>query len=178
MKKMTLTNAIVGVLVGIGIILLACLVPLSELLHWILIIFGAITIVINAVNLFNKYENPTANIIASVVGIILGICMIVFPGTVMNIIIAVYLIILPLLKIYYYKLPMVQDDIIKIVVGILFLVFLPISVNIADEVMKIILIVIGALVILAAISDIVYICKFDKKSHNDKHVDYDFSDKK
>ena len=100
MKKMTLTNAIVGVLVGIGIILLACLVPLSELLHWILIIFGAITIVINAVNLFNRYENPTANIIASVVGIILGICMIVFPGTVMNIIIAVYLIILPLLKIY------------------------------------------------------------------------------
>lgn len=96
----------------------------------------------------------------------------------MNIIIAVYLIILPLLKIYYYKLPMVQDDIIKIVVGILFLVFLPISVNIAYEVMKIILIVIGALVILAAISDIVYICKFDKKSHNDKHVDYDFSDKK
>ena len=57
MKKMTLTNAIVGVLVGIGIILLACLVPLSELLHWILIIFGAITVVINAVNLFNKYDN-------------------------------------------------------------------------------------------------------------------------
>ena len=84
MKKMTLTNAIVGVLVGIGIILLACLVPLSELLHWILIIFGAITIVINAVNLFNKYENPTANIIASVVGIVLGACMIVFPGTVMK----------------------------------------------------------------------------------------------
>ena len=56
MKKMTLTNAIVGVLVGIGIILLACLVPLSELLNWILIIFGAITVVINTVNLFNKYD--------------------------------------------------------------------------------------------------------------------------
>lgn len=178
MKKMTLTNAIVGVLVGIGIILLACIVPLSELLHWILVIFGAITVVINAVNLFNKYDKPTANIIASVVGIILGVCMIVFPGTIMNIVIAFYLIVLPLLKIYYYKLPLAQDDIIKIVVGILFLVFLPISVNIANEVMKIILIVIGVFVILAAISDIVYICKFDKKSHNDKHIDYDFSDKK
>ena len=178
MKKMTLANAIVGVLVGIGIILLACLVSLTDLLRAVFIIFGAITVVINVVNLFNKYENPTANIIASVVGIILGICMIVFPGTVMNIIIAFYLIIIPLLKIYYYKLPLAQDDIVKIVVGILFLVFLPIAGNIANEVMKVILIVVGAFVILAAISDIVYICKFDKKPHNDKHVDYDFSDKK
>lgn len=177
-KKKALTNAIIGILVGIGVILLACLVKITDLIKAIFIVIGVITVVINVANLFNKYENPTANIIASVIGIVLGGCMIAFPGTVMNIIVAIYLIIIPLLKIYYYKLPLAQDDIVKIVVGILFLVFLPISASIAAEVIKIILIVIGIFVILAAISDIVYICKFDKKSHDDKHVDYDFSDKK
>lgn len=170
-----IVSLIIGVLLGALLILLAGILDVSFLIKWTLIIIGIITIIGNVPSLVNGILNVNRasgiiDLIFAIVGIILGVMMIFMQGTVMTVILAVYLIAFPIVRIILSGKDGWRDQIkkewIKILIGALSLAFLPAIIAAADAVVSTIIlvsgcVVIGLSVIFFAISLVSYIkaCK-------------------
>ena len=159
-KKNVLANIIVsliiGVLLGVLLVVLAGILDVSFLIKWSLIIVGIITIISNIPSLINGILNITKasgiiDLIFSVLGIVLGCMMIFMQGTVITVIVSVYLIAFPIVRIVLaggngWK-DQIKKEWIKILIGVLLLAFLPALLAAADTVVSTVILVAGWVVI-------------------------------
>ncbi|MBQ8408978.1 MAG: hypothetical protein IJY39_08955 [Clostridia bacterium] len=170
-------SLIIGVILGTLLVVLAGILDFTDLLKWGLIIIGIITIISNIPSLVNGILNITKasgiiDLIFSILGIVLGCMMIFMQGTVVTVIVAVYLIAFPIVRIILAGKNGWKDQIkkewVKILIGVLLLAFLPALMNAANDAFEIILlvagwVVIGLSVLLFVLSLISYI-KASKKA--------------
>ncbi len=163
LKKNALANIIIsliiGVLLGAILIVLSNVLSFSDLLYWGLIIVGIITIISNIPELVRGIMNikhPTGIIdtIFAAIGIALGCMMIFNQGTIVTVVVAVYLIIFPIIRIVISRRnwkDQLAKEWIKILIGALLLAFLPALTNAANDVFSIVLMIAGVLVIIASV---------------------------
>lgn len=164
-------SLIIGVILGTLLVVLAGVLDFTDLLKWGLIIVGIITIISNIPSLVNGILNinkPAGiiDLIFAILGIVLGCLMIFMQGTVVTVIVAVYLIAFPIVRIVLAGKDGWKDQIkkewVKILIGVLLLAFLPALMNAANDAFSIILlvagwVVIGLSVLLFALSLVSYI---------------------
>lgn len=181
LKKKTLASMIIsliiGVLLGALIIVLAGIVDVSFIMKWTLIIVGIIIIISNVPSLVTgimsiKTVGGIVNVILSVLGIVLGAMMIFMQNEVITTILAVYLIAFPIVSIVLSKdwKNAIKSEWLKILIGVLLIVFLPAIIGAAEAIVKVILLVagwatVGISVLLFLISLVVWI-KAAKKAEN------------
>jgi hypothetical protein len=149
-------SLIIGVILGTLLVVLAGVLDFTDLLKWGLIIVGIITIIGNIPSLVNGILNinkPAGiiDLIFAILGIVLGCLMIFVQGTVITVIVAVYLIAFPIVRIVLAGKTGWKDQIkkewVKILIGALLLAFLPALMNAANDAFSIILLVAGWVVI-------------------------------
>ena len=149
-------SLVIGVILGTLLVVLSGVLEFSDLLKWGLIIVGVITIISNIPSLVNGILNITKpagviDLIFSILGIALGCMMIFMQGTVVTVIVAVYLIEFPVVRIAIAGGAGWKDQIkkewVKILIGALLLAFLPALTHAANDAFAIILLVAGWVVI-------------------------------
>ena len=161
-KKQLLTKIIVSsvssVLLGLLLILLPTLLPVSKLISICFIVFGVITIINYIPSLITGLRNITTpdgigDLIGAIFGITIGAIMIFYQGILLTVLAAVFLIALPLLRVLFSRNHMaaLRSEILRIILGIVLIAFLPALVGAMDLIVKIILTVIGSIIILAAL---------------------------
>lgn len=180
-KKNILTNIIIsliiGVVLGTLLVVFSGILNVSLLIKWGLIIVGIITIISNIPSLVNGVMNITKtagiiDLVFSILGIILGCMMIFNQGKVISIIVSVYLIAFPIVRVILAQSnwkDQIKKEWIKILIGVLILVFLPGLLAAADSVVSLIIliagwVVIGLSVLLFVLSLVSYISASKKIS--------------
>jgi len=176
-------SLIIGVLLGTVLVVLSSVLSFSDLLFWGLVIVGIITIISNVPELVHgimNIKNPTGivDLIFSAIGIVLGFMMIFMQGTIVTVIVAIYLIIFPIIRVIISRKGwknQISDEWVKILIGVLLLAFLPALTNAANDVFGLILLIAGWVVIaisviLFAISLVAYISVL-KKAPKDNTVE-------
>lgn len=167
LKKNALANMIIsliiGVLLGTVLVVLSSVLSFSDLLFWGLVIVGIITIISNVPELVRgimNIKNPAGivDLIFSAIGIVLGFMMIFMQGTIVTVIVAIYLIIFPIIRVIISRKGwknQISEEWVKILIGVLLLAFLPALTNAANDVFGLILLIAGWVVI--AISVILFV---------------------
>ena len=162
-KKNVLANIIIsliiGVVLGTVLVVLSSVLAFSDLLKWGLIIVGIITVISNVPGLVNgilniKYPAGIIDLIFSVIGILLGCMMIFNQGTIVTIIVAIYLIVFPIIRILISRSnwkDQIKEEWAKILIGCLLLAFLPALTNAANDVFGLILLISGWVVIALSV---------------------------
>lgn len=176
-----------GIVLGMAFILIGALVPASDIANFLMICFGVVMVIVNTLSLVTIGLKDTVALVSAIIGILLGAAIIIYPSNIINIVIVLYLIVMPLLNIFYFKKGTDDNDLIKIILGIIFLLFTPFFIGTANAIIGVLLIIFGALLIVGSISGFVLLHKHkllikefvkeEKKTDKD-HIDYDFSDKK
>ena len=148
-------SLIIGVIFGALLVILSGVLEFSALLKWILIIIGIITIISNIPSLVIGILNITKpagviDLVFSILGIAFGSMMIFMQGTVVTVIVAVYLIAVPIVRVVLagrnWK-DQIKKEWVKILIGVLLLTFLPAITSAANDAFAIILLVAGWVVI-------------------------------
>ncbi len=178
-KKNVLANIIisliVGVILGILLVVLANVLHFSVLLYWGLVVVGIITIISSVPGLVNGVLNITKltgifDLIFSILGIGQGLMLIFMQGKYIPIILAIYLIVFPIIRIFLawssWK-DQIKKEWVRILIGALLLAFLPSVIKGADTAFNLILmiagyVVIGLSVLLFILSFISYIAASKK----------------
>lgn len=154
LKKKILANMIIslmiGVVLGVLIVLLAGILDVSFIIKWALIVTGIIVIISNIPSLVTsimsiKTVAGIVGLIMSVLGIALGAMMIFMQNEIITAIVAVYLIAFPIVSIVLsgdWK-NAVKSEWIKILIGVLLIVFLPAILGAADTIVYVIMLVAG-----------------------------------
>ncbi|MBE6647043.1 MAG: hypothetical protein E7611_05335 [Ruminococcaceae bacterium] len=181
LKKQTLASMIIsliiGVILGTLILLLAGIVDASFIIKWTLIIMGIITIISNIPSLVTGIMNIKAvsgivNLVMSILGIVLGAMMIFMQNEIITTILAVYLIAFPIVSIILSKdwRNAIKSEWLKILIGVLLIVFLPAIIGAADTIFNILLTVAGwvtiGISVLLFVLSLVAFLKATKKAQN------------
>ncbi len=186
-KKNILASIIVslvtGVIFGVLLILMSSFFEISFLLKWALIITGIIVIFTNIPPLVNGIMNISSvsgivDLIFAILGIILGGMMIFNHGTVITAIVSVYLIAFPIIRILLsgdWK-DRIKSEWLRLLIGVLLLVFLPTIFDVANIVGKTVILVsgwavIGISVLSFTLSLISYIMASKKKNSSDDFIE-------
>ena len=184
---------VIGILVGVLLLVLGgILTPetVGPILHWGLIIYGIIIIIGNVPGLISGIANVhTAagvfDLICSVLGIALGVAMIFYQGSVLVALVAIYLIVFPLIRVLMAgkKAEQLKRELLRIVVGVLLLVFVPNWTETISNVLQILFFVCGGAVILLSLAfgiiEIVRIATAKRiKVPENGHIYVDFEEKK
>lgn len=177
-KKNVLANIIVsliiGVILGAVLVVLASVLTFGELLKWGLIIIGIITVISNVAPLINgimniKTAQGVLDVVFAALGIILGVMLIFAQGTVLGkilpIILAIYLIIFPVIRIILAKSAwkdQIKKEWVRILIGVLIIAFLPAIFGAMSDIFTLVLLiagwgVIGLSVLLFVLSLVSYI---------------------
>ena len=161
-KKQLLTKIIVStassILLGLLLILLPILLPISKLISIVFIVLGVITVINYIPSLIAGIRNISTpdgvgDLISAILGIAIGGVMIFYQGVLLTVLAAIFLIALPLLRILlaHDHMAALRSEILRIILGIVLIAFLPALVGAMDLIVKIILIAIGSIIILAAL---------------------------
>lgn len=161
-KKQLLTKIIVStvssILLGLLLILLPILLPVSRLISIVFIVLGVITIINYIPSLIAGIRNSSTpdgvgDLIGAIFGIAIGVVMIFHQGILLTVLAAIFLIALPLLRILlaHDHMAALRSEILRIILGIVLIAFLPALVGAMDLIVKVILTVIGAIIIVAAL---------------------------
>ena len=192
-KKKTLASMIIsliiGVILGALIVLLAGIVDVSFIMKWTLIIMGIIIIISNVPSLVTgimsiKTTSGIVNLIMSILGIALGAMMIFMQNSIITIIVAVYLIAFPIISIALSKdwKNAIKSEWLKILIGVLLLVFLPAIIGAADTIVYVLMLVagwgtIGVSVLLFVLSLISFIMASKKADNASETIETTAEDK-
>ncbi len=198
MKKNLLIARVAVMLIGIvvGVLLLvlgAILSPdtVNTIIRWALIIYGVIVIIGNIPGLVSGIANihtsaGVFDLVCSILGIVLGIAMIFYQGSILVALVGLYLIIFPLVRVLLAndKGERFKRELGRIVLGVVLLVFLPALVNVAFTVVHLLLTIAGwAVIALAVIFGLIEIIRIASakeirtKSESD-HIYTDFEEHK
>ena len=148
--------------VVVGILLLV--LPAEEIINFCLCLLGILLIVCNAIpclqylSMYTSDKKYGIDLISSLISIGLGILLIVMPGVVLSIILACWFIIMPIVRIIIHPNHKEQfkNEIPLLVIGVLLSIF---SFSFFSEIL---VKIIGVLVLIGAISHIIYEIKLYK----------------
>lgn len=174
-KKLILTKMIIslvfGLLFGGALLLINSLVSATSLIKWAIIIAGVIVTISNIPALISGIVNINEKqglieFIFSALGVLMGLFMVFMHNSVITVIVAVYLIIIPVVEIILSKdrLNTLKGEWLRILIGALLVVFLPAIFGAADAIFNVILTVCAIVVIaLSVISFLISLYGFLKK---------------
>lgn len=153
-----ITSTVTSVLLGLLLILLPILLPVSRLIRIAFIVLGVITIINYIPSLLAGIRNFAVadgkeDLIVAIIGIAVGAVMIFYHGTLLTVLAAVFLIVLPLVRVLLApdRMSALRAEALRIVLGIVLIALLPALMGAVDLVVKIILTVIGVIMILVAL---------------------------
>ncbi len=161
---------IIGILVGVLLLVLGSVLTagtVAKIINIGLIIYGILIIIGNIPGLVSGIANihkPAGvfDLVASILGIALGIAMIFYQGTLLVTLVAIYLIIFPLIRVLLAqnKGEQFKRELLRIVLGLVLLIFVPALVDAAFTVVHLLLVIGGWLVIgLSALFGIIEIIR-------------------
>ena len=184
---------VIGILVGVLLLVLGgILTPetVGTIIHWGLIIYGIIIIIGNVPGLISGIANihkaaGVFDLICSVLGIVLGVAMIFYQGSVLVALVAIYLIVFPLIRVLMAnkKAEQLKRELLRIVLGVLLLVFVPNWTEAISNVLQILFFICGGAVIVLSLAfgiiEIVRIATAKEiKAPENGHIYVDFEEKK
>lgn len=196
MKKKLLvfriTSMLIGALMGALLLLLAGVLTaetVAKIIRIGLIGYGVLVLISNIPPFVSGIANiqrrdGVLDLISAIVGIALGITMIFYQGTFLVIAVAAYLIVFPLLRVLVAdkKGEQFKRELVRLVLGVLLLVFVPALVNVAFFAVRLILQIVGwgviGLSVLFGVIGIVRISRSNPASEPEEDVVYvDFEEK-
>ena len=196
MKKKLLvfriTSMLIGALMGALLLLLAGVLTaetVAKIIRIGLIGYGVLVLISNIPPFVSGIANiqrrdGVLDLISAIVGIALGITMIFYQGTFLVIAVAAYLIVFPLLRVLVAdkKGEQFKRELVRLVLGVLLLVFVPALVNVAFFAVRLILQIVGwgviGLSVLFGVIGIVRIFRSNPASEPEEDVVYvDFEEK-
>lgn len=159
-------SLVMGILIGVLLLVLAALLTQSTvaaILHWGMIICGIFVIISNIPSLIQgiAHVNTTmgvVDLISSILGILLGLALIFYQGTVLVVCIGVYMILFPLLRVILASDRRAQwgQEWLRLLLGVVLLIFLPVLIDAAFTVLHVLLLVLGwALIALSVVCGII-----------------------
>jgi hypothetical protein len=165
MKKTLLTYRItvmvIGILLGVLLLVLGMLLKpetVQTIIKWGIIIYGIFIVIGNIPGLISGIANigkPTGvfDLVCALLGIALGVAMICYQGSVLVAIVGIYLIILPLVRVLLAKQKGEQfkRELIRIILGVVLLFFVPALLNVAFTVIHWLLVILGWIVIALSV---------------------------
>lgn len=161
-------SMILGILMGVALVILGSVVKAETLVWLALIVWGVIVIIGNIPSLIYSIANIKAkgaifDLIASIVGILLGVGLIVSQSNVITFILAAYMIVFPVIRIILAKSAWAEQlgrEILRIILGVVLLVFGGTLVGVGMTILNLLLSIIGWVVIaLAVVLGVVAIIK-------------------
>lgn len=196
MKKNLLVARIVvmviGILVGVLLVVLGSILKpstVATIIHWGLIIYGIIIVIGNIPGLISGIANVNKaagvfDLICSILGIALGAAMIFYQGSILVALVAVYLIVFPLVRVLLadQKAEQFKRELIRIVLGVVLLVFVPSLVGAAFTLVHLLLVIGGWIVIaLSTIFGVIEIVRIatakEIQAPQNGHIYVDFEEK-
>ena len=162
MKKHLIVARVVVMVIGIllGVLLLVLggiLTPdtVANIIKWGLIIYGILIIIGNVPGLISGIANvqkPAGvfDLICSILGVGLGVALIFYQGSILVALVAVYLIVFPVIRVCLagQKMEQFKRELLRMILGVVLLVFLPSLVGAAFTLVHLLL-VIGGWVVIA-----------------------------
>ena len=130
-------SMVIGVLVGVLLLVLAALLKpetVATIIHWGLVVYGILIIIGNIPGLITGCANirtpeGVVNVILSVLGIAMGAVLIFNQSVVLVWIVAAYMIVFPIVRILVSKQgtrgEAFKRELLRMILGVLLLVFLP-----------------------------------------------------
>lgn len=196
MKKNLLVARIVvmviGILVGVLLLVLGSILKpstVATIIHWGLIIYGIIIVIGNIPGLISGIANVNKaagvfDLICSILGIALGAAMIFYQGSILVALVAVYLIVFPLVRVLLadQKAEQFKRELLRIVLGVVLLVFVPSLVGAAFTLVHLLLVIGGWIVIaLSTIFGVIEIVRIatakEIQAPENGHIYVDFEEK-
>ena len=160
---------ILGVLIGVALVIVGSIVEVGTLVWLALVVWGVIVIIGNIPGLIFAIANIKAkgaifDLIMSILGVLLGVGLIVSQSKVITILLAAYMIVFPIIRIVLAKSAwgeQLKREALRIILGVVLLVFGGTFLAIGEAVLNLLLAVIGwvviALVLIFGVVDIIRI---------------------
>lgn len=153
---------VISILVGVLLLVLGgILTPdtVANIIKWGLIIYGILIIIGNVPGLISGIANvqkPAGvfDLICSILGVGLGVALIFYQGSILVALVAVYLIVFPLIRVLMAskKAEQLKRELLRIVLGVLLLVFVPNWTEAISNILQILFFVCGGAVILLSLT--------------------------
>ena len=162
-------SMILGVLMGVALVILGSKVRVEKLVWLALIVWGVIVIIGNIPALIYSIANLKAkgalfDLVASVIGILLGLGLIFSQSRVVTVILAAYMIVFPVVRIILAKSAWAEQlgrEILRIILGVVLLVFggtlLAAGMTVLNLLLRIIGWIVIALVVILGTVDLIKI---------------------
>ena len=166
-KKSVLAEIIISLVFGLifgGLVLFLSTLGADTIIKWVLIVTGIIIVITNIaplirgiVNLAHKEKGGLFDVIVSAIAMVLGIVMIVYQNaivsTIITVLLAIYLIVLPIIRIVIApsKKEQLSKEWIRILIGAILIVFLPAILGAADASINLLLMIVGIVIIVLTV---------------------------
>ena len=161
---------VIGILVGVLLLVLAGILKpstVATIIHWGLIIYGVIIIIGNIPGLISGIANVNKaagvfDLVCSVLGIGLGVAMIFYQGSILVALVAIYLIVFPIIRVLLadQKVEQFKRELLRIVLGVVLLVFVPSLVGAAFTLVHLLLLIAGwTVIVLSALFGVIEIIR-------------------
>ena len=190
-KKSVLAEIIISLVFGLifgGLLLFLATLGADTIIKWVLIVAGIIIVATNIaplirgiVNLVHKEKGGLFDTIVSAIAIALGVLLIVKHGgmlaIIINVLLAVYLIVLPIIRIIIApsKKEQLAKEWLRILIGAILIVFLPVILGAANTIISIILTIAGIVVlvltVLSFVLSLIAYIKTSKKAEDEAPVE-------
>ncbi len=183
---------IIGILTGVLLLVLGAILKpstVATIIHWGLIIYGVIIVIGNIPGLVSGIANVhkaagVFDLVCSILGIALGVAMIFYQGTVLVALVAAYLIVFPLVRVLLaeQKLEQLKREALRMILGVVLLVFVPSLVGAAFTLVHLLLVISGWVVIaLSTIFGVIEIIRIatakEIKAPTSGHIYVNFEEK-
>ena len=161
-------SMILGILMGIALVILGSVVKAETLVWLALVVWGIIVIIGNIPGLIYAIANLKSkgaifDLIASAIGILLGLGLVFSQSDVITLILAAYMIVFPIIRIVLAKSAWAEQlgrEILRIILGVVLLVFGGTLLAVGYTILNLLLSIIGWVVIaLTVILGVVAIIK-------------------
>ena len=181
-KKSVLAEIIISLVFGLifgGLLLFLASLGADTIIKWVLIIAGIIIVATNIaplirgiVNLVHREKGGLFDVIVSGIAIALGVLLIIKHGgmlaLIVNVLLAVYLIVLPIIRIIIApsKKEQLSKEWLRILIGAILIVFLPVILGATNAIINIILTIAGIVVlVLTVLSFVLSLIAYIKASN-------------
>ncbi len=183
-------SMILGVLMGVVLVVIGSVVKAETLVWLALVVWGIIVIIGNIPGLIYAIANLKAkgaifDLIASIVGVLLGVGLIVSQNNVITVILAAYMIVFPVIRIILAKTAWAEQlsrELLRIILGVVLLVFGGTLLGVGYTILNLLLSIIGWViialtVILGAVAIIKIATEKGQNAPENGHIYVDFEEK-
>ena len=179
-------SMILGALMGVALVILGSVIKAEKLVWLALVIWGVIIAVSNIPGLIYAIANlkdkgAIFDLVASIIGILLGVGLIVSQNDVITVILAAYMIVFPVIRILLAKSAWAEQlgrETLRIVLGVVLLVFGGALLAVGYAILNLLLSIIGwvviALTVIFGAVDIIRIATAKDRPDSDGPIYVEF----